>query len=258
MAHDRDADRFALDRARVIDPLGGQAPGVSFGLAFAVHDSAALSWRRRASMSATRTANVPSFVSPNVTSPSVALIVIVKSIQRLSSGRVPKTSVRSSSQMRLSPFIQSLRVTIVAVSPLAFDFDELAMGDVRPAVALVVVDVRLPEIDAVHLVVREPQRLMMRMVVCPILLRRPERIRPRHRLAGRPNHRPHRGRVARLREILGKQLAVDFDDDAALAPLGRDFSTYATADNQEYHRTKNCSEYRRASIRFMIGSVSRS
>ena len=45
------------------------------------------------------------------------------------------------------------------------------MGDVRPRVAFAVVGVGFPEIDAVHVAVREPQRMMMRMIVCAILCR---------------------------------------------------------------------------------------
>ena len=72
---------------------------------------------------------MPSFVSPSVTSPSVAFRLIVKSIQRTLSSP-PKRSVRSSSQTFLSSLIQSLRVTIFASPPLALRCHEFAVCDV--------------------------------------------------------------------------------------------------------------------------------
>ena len=107
-----------------------------------------------------RTPNDPSFVSPNVTSPSVAEIVTRKSINRPDSSS-PKMSVRSSSQTFVPSLIQSLRVTILPVSPL-FERDKLAVLDLGILMRLLVVG---PEIVPVDVAVREPQRMVMRMIV---------------------------------------------------------------------------------------------
>ena len=89
VAHDRDADRFAVDGARVIDP-SADCPRRPRPPCLRCSRCGRLFWHSTRIESATRTANEPSFVSPNVTSPSVALIVIVKSIHRLPSGSLPK------------------------------------------------------------------------------------------------------------------------------------------------------------------------
>src|SRR5690349_14358738 len=91
------------------------------------------------------------------------------------------------------------------------------------SVSLIVVDVRGPKMDAIHQVVREPNRLVVRMIVCTVLLGRSERIRSRYQLTGRSDDRVQRGGMTRFRPVLGKELAVNLHDNAMLAPLGRNF-----------------------------------
>src|SRR3954470_6042207 len=98
------------------------------------------------------------------------------------------------------------------------------MRHIGPAVALVVVGVCGPKVDAVDHVVGKPNGLMMRMIVRAILGRRGEWIRSRHWLAGRPNHRVHRWRMASFDPILREQLAINLYDRAMLTPLGRNLA----------------------------------
>src|SRR4051794_17755625 len=99
------------------------------------------------------------------------------------------------------------------------------MGYIVATVALVVVGVCRPEMDAIDHVVRKPNRLMVRMIVRTVLLGRGERIRPRHRFASRPDYRIERRRMARFDPILREEFAIDLDHNAMLTPLGRNFRT---------------------------------
>src|SRR5262245_22040223 len=95
------------------------------------------------------------------------------------------------------------------------------MSNMWPLVAGSVIDIRFPEIDAADLIVRDPERLMMWMIVSLALDFRPGWIRASHRATTWPHDRPKRGRLTGFGEIFSEQLAIDLDNHAALAALGR-------------------------------------
>ena len=118
MIENGDSDGLSVHGTMIIDPLGGLAPSGLIGLIPTVDDlPAALGVTR--SVSATRTPNAPSFVSPNATGPSAALMATSKSIQRALPS-ASKRSVRSSSQILLpSGPSQLFWVAMTAGFPLA-------------------------------------------------------------------------------------------------------------------------------------------
>ena len=153
--------------------------------------------------SAIRRPNEPSFVSPNFTSSATAVSVMSKSIHRLSAS-APKRSVRSSaSTLPPSGPTHSFLVTSVPVLPPSALTSSLC--SMRPC------DLgRLgPEIDAVHVAVREPERPLVGMVGFLVGIPLAHRPGPRHLLARRADDRPEDRLDLRLKDVGRKRLVAD-------------------------------------------------
>src|SRR6476659_4867809 len=94
------------------------------------------------------------------------------------------------------------------------------MYDVGDGVPPVVIYIRPPEIHVIHGAMREPKRLMMRMILR--FARRCEWVGSRDWLSSWTDNRIERGFVTGPRAVLSKNLPVDIHDRTIFRPLYRD------------------------------------
>src|SRR5262249_36588814 len=158
MAHHRNADRFAVDGARVIHPRGRNAPCLAVFKSLVVYDAAALlridphrvvyADRKRALLRiAEYDVSFGGLDRDCKINPAIAVLALAEAKRPL---------VFEQLFVAVHPVVAGDDRRHLAV---AVCFDKLAMHGARAAVGLVVVAVGRPEIDSAYLVVVEPERL---------------------------------------------------------------------------------------------------
>ena len=208
VVQDGDAQLFAFDRTEVIDPRGRFTPGVGVGFAAVVDDFATqflVDIDRAGDADAER-----AFLG-------------VAELHRSIGGGHGRLEVDPAgfgvgaethgSLVAANPFAVWAEPVVAGHNHrlrAAFHLDELAVDDV--AMSLVFV----PKADAVHVAVREPERLLMDVVGLLVGIAFPHGPGAGHFLAGRTDDRPQNRLRADFDQVLREQLAVDFDRHAGV------------------------------------------
>ena len=216
-----DAEGLAVDGALIIDPIGTLGPGGAVLIARAVDDAAAEFG-----------IDLHRFGDADTKAPFLGIAERDRAIARLErDGEIdPGLLGLAAEDQAALVFEDPLAVAREPVVPR----NDQPLGASRNLNELAVLDgVFVPEAQAVHAAVVEPERAVVGMILPLALVAIVHGIGAGHRLAGRAQDRPDGRRAADIGDVAGERLAVDGDRDAVVALLNGDFGRRERGEDQE-------------------------